>query len=278
VIDNYDSCPNYFDGESVPPEGGNADVLCNAFGIPAARNVVHEILHYDRHAAENEGAVRYAWEVARHGDLATAMGLPLWAVGSGYTYLAKGDWPEGLSPENIISLTGVDDTTDQRKAVSVHPMADHGVVRFRSRGGMSVSAPSDWTCEEDDNAFTLFAPANAVINVFAYEKERWIEDHPPLLPDDTPSNWFQLLMVSGVIAKRESLDWNPTEWSPVDIGGRPARKTDLIAKGESKIRWRLYMLETTKSFCAILLEATTPAMAANGAQYEEIIRSLEGVA
>jgi hypothetical protein len=156
-------------------------------------------------------------------------------------------------------------------------MATQGYERFRSRDGMSVSAPLDWTCEEDDHAFTLFAPANAVINVFAYEKERWIEDHPPLLPDDTPSNWFELLMVSGVIAKRESLDWNPTQWSAVDIGGHPARKTDLIANGESKIRWRLYILETKKTLCAILLEATTPEMAANDIVYDEVIRSLDGV-
>jgi hypothetical protein len=84
-------------------------------------------------------------------------------------------------------------------------------------------------------------------------------------------------MVSGVIAKRESLDWNPTQWSAVDIGGRPAKKTDLIANGESKIRWRLYILETKETFCAVLLEATTPAMAANGSVYEEVIRSLDGV-
>jgi hypothetical protein len=105
-IDHYDSCPNYFEGDPIPPEGGNAKALCDALGVPAARETVHEILHYDRYAAANEGARRYAWEVERHGDLATALGLPLWAVGCGYTYLASGDWPEGLSQENIISLPG----------------------------------------------------------------------------------------------------------------------------------------------------------------------------
>jgi hypothetical protein len=109
VIDNYDSCPNYFHGEPVPPEGGNADVLCKAFGVPAARDTVHDILHFDRLAPENEGSDRYVWEVERHGALATALGLPLWAVGFGYTYLSKDDWPEGLSPANIISLAGGDD-------------------------------------------------------------------------------------------------------------------------------------------------------------------------
>jgi len=106
IIDQYDSCPNYFEGDPVPPEGGDAQVLCDALGVPAARDTVHEILHYDRYAAANDGARRYAWEVERHADLARALGLPLWAVGFGYTYLASGDWPEGLSQENIMSLTG----------------------------------------------------------------------------------------------------------------------------------------------------------------------------
>jgi hypothetical protein len=106
VMDSYDSCPNYFEGQPVPPEGGDADVLCNAFGVPSARDKVHDILHYDRHAAENESARRYVFEVDRHRDLAQALGLPLIAVGFGYTYLAQDEWPEGLSPEKIVSLTG----------------------------------------------------------------------------------------------------------------------------------------------------------------------------
>ena len=155
--------------------------------------------------------------------------------------------------------------------------ANPGYARFASRTGTSFSAPSDWTSEEDDVAFTLFAPANAVINLFMDDKAQWIADNPPLLDDDTPSNWYELLRVSGVIAKRESLDWNPVQWSAIDIGGRPARKTDMIAKGEKTLRWRLYILETTESLCTILLEATTPAMAANGDEYDKIICSLEGV-
>lgn len=106
ILDNYDSCPGYFGEGSETPEGGDASVLCDAFEIPAARDMVHEILHYDRRAVENESSGRYVWEVGRHRDLATALRLPLFAVGGGYTYLAEDEWPEGLSPENIVSLTG----------------------------------------------------------------------------------------------------------------------------------------------------------------------------
>ena len=102
VTDDYDSCPNYFEGYPVPPEGGDAAVLCNAFELPSALPRIHEVLRYDRHATENEPTGRYVFEVDRHMDLAQALRLPLIAVGYGYTYLAQERWPDGLSPDNII--------------------------------------------------------------------------------------------------------------------------------------------------------------------------------
>ena len=106
VIDNYDSCPNYFEGSSVPPEGGNAEVLCGAFEVPEARNQVDDILRYFTLAEENESAGRYVWEIDRHRELAEALGIPSFAVGSGYAYLTQEEWPVGLSPENTVSVTG----------------------------------------------------------------------------------------------------------------------------------------------------------------------------
>ena len=102
IIDDYDSCPNYFDGASVPPEGGNAEILCNTFGVLSARERVQDILRYDNFTKENAG--RYIWAIDRHGHLVEALGLPVIAVGFGYTYLAQNEFPEGLSPDNIISL------------------------------------------------------------------------------------------------------------------------------------------------------------------------------
>ena len=106
VIDNYDSSPNYFDGPPAPPSGGNAEQLCKVFGKPSARKKVQAILEFDSLSEANQDSNRYVFEVDRHRDLARALGLPLITVGFGYTYLAEGNWPKGLTPENIVSLTG----------------------------------------------------------------------------------------------------------------------------------------------------------------------------
>jgi hypothetical protein len=108
VLDNYDSSPNYFDGQPVPPAGGNAEILCNAFGAPGARERVNDILRYDMLADENEGKDRYVFEVDRHSDLVDALGLPGIAVGYGYRYLANDEWPKGLAVEDMIA-TGEED-------------------------------------------------------------------------------------------------------------------------------------------------------------------------
>lgn len=104
ILDNYDSCPGYFEGPSSRPERGDGEILCDTFGVSSARDRVDEILHYDRHAKENEASGRYVFEIDRHHDLADALGLPMIAVGFGYVYLAEGRWPKGLSPQEIISV------------------------------------------------------------------------------------------------------------------------------------------------------------------------------
>lgn len=147
-------------------------------------------------------------------------------------------------------------------------------VTVRSRSGISLSIPRDWTSEEDDTAFTVFPPANASINIFLYEKAQWIEGAAVMLPNHSPLDYFKILMVSGVIAKRPTLKWRPGDWSTDVIGGNSAIKTNLIAEGEPLLQWRLYVFETERAFCAILLEAAQYAIPTNDSEYDKVIRSL----
>ena len=116
VVDEYDSCPNYFEGPPVPPEGGNAQVLCDAFGVPHARQRVWDILRCDRFAEGDSIGRRRIFEISRHFELnrhralVQALELPPIAVGLGYTYLARDGLPDGMAEDDIISLDGETNT------------------------------------------------------------------------------------------------------------------------------------------------------------------------
>jgi hypothetical protein len=80
VVDEYDSSPGYFEGNERPPHGGNAALLCDAFGVPERAAEVERILRGD-----------HALETARHEELTQALGLPAYAVNLGYKYVYMGD-------------------------------------------------------------------------------------------------------------------------------------------------------------------------------------------
>lgn len=107
LIDKYCSSPNYFDGTPVPPSGGDADALVVAFRADPARRVrVQDILTYDCYAEKNEGQHRYVFEIERHNDLATALGLPAYAVGFGYKHLCNDELPTGLDADDLLAVEG----------------------------------------------------------------------------------------------------------------------------------------------------------------------------
>lgn len=98
VTDEYDSSPGYFDPSAEPsgPAGGDAIKLCAAFegnDAPAVENVL-------RKACDHEHG--YGFAVERHADLVTALGLPAFAVGTGYRYVCGGELPEGLTETDLI--------------------------------------------------------------------------------------------------------------------------------------------------------------------------------
>jgi hypothetical protein len=95
--DKYDSSPGYFDSSAdlSCPIGGNAKELCNAFGNDNAADI-EAILR----KPEDENG--YIFAVDRHADLAKALGIPIYGVGFGYSYIEQGELPEHLSESDLI--------------------------------------------------------------------------------------------------------------------------------------------------------------------------------
>ncbi|WP_425397783.1 hypothetical protein [Aeoliella sp.] len=119
--DEYDSNPGYFDFDSMkgldwgaigspddlaaaarklpsppPPKGGNALKLCEAFGSNRAAEV-ESILQRCQQTGD-----KYVFEVERHHDLIQAIGLPEFAVGTSFASFAYGEFPAGLTEEDIL--------------------------------------------------------------------------------------------------------------------------------------------------------------------------------
>jgi hypothetical protein len=90
-IDAYVSSPHdeLEMGSDAAPEGDPA-VLCEAFGTDHLVSRVERILN--KPTRENG---EYALAVNRHGELARALALPLFAAGTGYQAIEIGELPEG---------------------------------------------------------------------------------------------------------------------------------------------------------------------------------------
>ena len=89
LVDEYDSAPNYFSGPPAPPEGGDPEKLCNAFGASGSEGPVDGFLRSG-----------YTFAIERHEDLVRALGMPSFAAGSGFNYVEAGEvfLPEGIEP------------------------------------------------------------------------------------------------------------------------------------------------------------------------------------
>jgi hypothetical protein len=101
LTDEYDSTPNYFNPSAEPtaPAGGNAQRLCSAFGATDVV-AVERIL---RKSAYDENG--YAFAFQRHADLVHVLGIPEFSVGTAYASFGRGEYPEGLSPNDLLSPT-----------------------------------------------------------------------------------------------------------------------------------------------------------------------------
>lgn len=100
VIDEYDSCPEYFDETAEPsdPVGGDAQKVCRAF---ESSNVaeVERVLRVS--SLDDDG---YAFEIERHTDLVKALGIAAYGVGMGFSYIEAGELPLGLAKTDLVRV------------------------------------------------------------------------------------------------------------------------------------------------------------------------------
>ncbi len=98
LVDQYNSCPSYFDVETDPagPEGGDPDKLCSVFGLGDVASV-ESILR--KSSFDEDG---YPFAFMRHEALVQALGLSLYAVGNSYASFDYDEFPDGLSPEDLV--------------------------------------------------------------------------------------------------------------------------------------------------------------------------------
>src|SRR3954471_14802 len=97
ATDAYVSTPHEGLELDGPAQEGNPKVLCAAFGIEMDHKVrrVERIL-----STPTRPNAEFALAANRHGELANALGLPLFAVGAGYAGIEVGELPQapGFDP------------------------------------------------------------------------------------------------------------------------------------------------------------------------------------
>lgn len=136
LLDHYDSLPGYFIGEDMPPSGGDAAALCRVFGVDAAQvdavqrilsassappdfdvsptELMNVMMHQPEKAPElmaklmgrsteddPDAPANYFMAMDRYAALVKALGLPDCVVSAGFTYIARGEIPEGLSADDL---------------------------------------------------------------------------------------------------------------------------------------------------------------------------------
>ncbi len=103
LVDEYVSAPAFFDdsSDSEEPDGGDANVLCRAFGAESSAARVEEILRARRAGGGNQG---YVFEYERHEALATALGLPPISIASGFNYIDDGEFPEDTTEADFVRI------------------------------------------------------------------------------------------------------------------------------------------------------------------------------
>ena len=94
LIDAYNSSPDYFDGGSEEPRGGDARLLCATLGEGSAGEV-EELLRAD------EG-----FAVELHEKLGEALKLPDCSIGLGFDYVQQGELGDDAIEGGLIQVGG----------------------------------------------------------------------------------------------------------------------------------------------------------------------------
>jgi hypothetical protein len=100
LVDEYNSSPEYFEsGPGASPEGGDAERLCRDFGADGKVDDVETVLRTPW--GTDDG---FVFEMERHQELVTLLGLPSASVPAGYNYLEEGEFPDGLTDSDFIKV------------------------------------------------------------------------------------------------------------------------------------------------------------------------------
>lgn len=90
-LDEYNSAPGYFEGNELPPAGGDAHVLAKTIAVNASEENVRRVLHN----------TEYVFASERHSALLEALGMPVVAC-TGYNYVAAGKLPPGIAETDMV--------------------------------------------------------------------------------------------------------------------------------------------------------------------------------
>jgi hypothetical protein len=102
--DFYNSLPQYFDPEAKetgPPEGGNSEALCEAFGAAHRRNRVETLLRANPLDSPLRGV---PGELERHQALLKAWGMPAYAAGVTYSSIEGQYLPKEFRHVEFVSV------------------------------------------------------------------------------------------------------------------------------------------------------------------------------
>ncbi len=99
IVDRYISDPGVMEGRDEPPEGGDAEVLCEVLDRPEAMAAVSNILHPD---PDNDTFAYSA--LIRHEALVKVLRLPIYTVDLGFNTASTGDLSEELDEDDLIEV------------------------------------------------------------------------------------------------------------------------------------------------------------------------------
>jgi hypothetical protein len=98
LLDEYDSAPGYLQGFAGPARSGeHPDKLCAAFAAEDALEAVAQVFRtVESRDLDGGWSAGYTFAQDIHHDLAQALGMPSFAVATGYRYIEASDIPKGL--------------------------------------------------------------------------------------------------------------------------------------------------------------------------------------
>ncbi|GAA4468804.1 hypothetical protein [Novipirellula rosea] len=136
-------------------------------------------------------------------------------------------------------------------------------IEFKSRLGNSIVHPSQWRTEDNGDSFTLASPDDqAVITALTF----------------TVEGTGAMTDFQSIIESQIDGDWADSPWNDFIIGDAIAMRRKLVPSDDSgDTEWLIYTTQRGDCYHALMLNASSLALALNGDFYENIVRSFVGI-